>query len=334
MALTPLDIHHKEFRTARFGGYNEEEVDSFLDQIADEFEKMVLESTELKQQIEQMKRRLSEFEEMQTTLQSALLAATKSAEAVKEQANRECEAMVAKAQEESDSLIKSSQEQARQMMLRAENERQKLERNLARLNEMKRRYLQSLKELAGAHLAQVEELESKDESEMAAEAAVFEDEVVQPTSQTPPLLETPPPVPPPPNPQGSVTATPPAPAKEAPREVPTTHELEDAAARQEQPPPQTTAEMKHTEVAVKRSGNAGSAGKAPRASRETSTPQGDIVVEEAPASANLVDELLSVEGSDDVYAEFSEAKEEGALGREQRGKKTRKEKRDKHFFWE
>src|SRR5450756_1133661 len=112
MALTPLDIHHKEFRTARFGGYNEEEVDSFLDLVADEFERMIQEGTELKQQIEQMKKRLSEFEEMQATLQSALLAATRSAEAVKEQAREESEAIVTKAQDEADALAKGAQDQA------------------------------------------------------------------------------------------------------------------------------------------------------------------------------------------------------------------------------
>ena len=57
MALTPLDIHHKEFRTARFGGYNEEEVDSFLDQVADEFEKLTQDNVELGQQVEADRRR-------------------------------------------------------------------------------------------------------------------------------------------------------------------------------------------------------------------------------------------------------------------------------------
>ncbi|MCE5191758.1 MAG: DivIVA domain-containing protein, partial [Actinomycetia bacterium] len=39
MKLTPLDIHHKEFgRSLR--GYNEAEVDEFLDQVADELERL------------------------------------------------------------------------------------------------------------------------------------------------------------------------------------------------------------------------------------------------------------------------------------------------------
>src|SRR5450759_2188778 len=110
MALTPIDIHHKEFKTARFGGYNEEDVDSFLDIVADEFERLLQESTDRKQQMEHMKKRLAEFEEMQTSLQSALLAASKSAEAVKEQARQESEALLSKAQEESDSLMRSAAE--------------------------------------------------------------------------------------------------------------------------------------------------------------------------------------------------------------------------------
>src|SRR5450759_62436 len=156
MALTPIDIHHKEFKTARFGGYNEEDVDSFLDLVADEFERLLQESNDSKQQMEHMKKRLAEFEEMQTSLQSALLAASKSAEGVKAPARRGSEALLSKAQEESDSLMRSAQEQARQTILAAQNDRQKTERAITKLAEVKKRYLESIKQLADAHLKDVQ----------------------------------------------------------------------------------------------------------------------------------------------------------------------------------
>ena len=43
MKLTPLDIHHKEFGHA-LRGYNEVEVDQFLDQVADELERLFKEN--------------------------------------------------------------------------------------------------------------------------------------------------------------------------------------------------------------------------------------------------------------------------------------------------
>lgn len=191
MALTPLDIHHKEFKTARFGGYNEEEVDSFLDQVADEFERLHQEGNELRIQMDQLRKRLSEFEEMQTSLQSALLAATKSAEAVVEQARQEAEAMLFKAREEADSLVRSAQEQARQMTMRAENERQKLERSFSKLKDIKRRYLQSIRDIADSHLAQVAELEAKEAAEARADELPLEMEATtaQSNAQPQPMLD-------------------------------------------------------------------------------------------------------------------------------------------------
>jgi cell division initiation protein len=220
MALTPMDIHHKEFKTARFGGYNEEDVDSFLDLVADEFERSVQENSDLRQQMEHLKKRLSEFEEMQTSLQSALLAASKSAEAVKEQARQESESLVSKAQEESDSLVRSAQEQARQMLLAAQNDRQKMERAIAKLQEVKKRYLESIKQLADAHLLQVADWESRNE----AEGIVVETPVIE-VPPPPPVvvMEQPPeaPVQAPPQPEARpapppVVDSPPRPEADAP----------------------------------------------------------------------------------------------------------------------
>ena len=54
MKLTPLDIHNKEFRRS-IRGYNEEDVDVFLDQVAAEFERIFKENGELKEQVDGMR---------------------------------------------------------------------------------------------------------------------------------------------------------------------------------------------------------------------------------------------------------------------------------------
>ena len=102
MALTPMDINNKEFKSARFGGYNEEDVDSFLDLIADDLEKMTMEKDSMVEELEKVKKKLAEFEEMQSSLQSALITASKSAEDVKEQSKREAAELLTNARKESD----------------------------------------------------------------------------------------------------------------------------------------------------------------------------------------------------------------------------------------
>ena len=347
MALTPLDIHHKEFRTARFGGYNEEEVDSFLDLVADEFEKMIQEGTELKYEIEHLKKRLSEFEEMQAMLQSALLAATKSAETVKEQAREESEAVVAKAQEGADTLVKDAQEKAREMILRAENETQDLERSSARLKEIKRSYMKGLKEVAESHLLQVEELESMGESEMQPEE-------LQPAIKSPNIEEEPAPIlieePPMQDPPERPSAASILPAAQEPRVAESTVQpieqispiptIESSAA--------TQIDREVVELAAEATGGG------PPTTEEKSrvadwtgmqnkliepkfkAAQGggriDVVEKDVPSSSDLVDEVLPVKDRERIYSEFEDI--EGDTERGQTGRKGRRDKREKHFFWE
>jgi len=48
--ITPLDIQNKEFRRS-IRGYNEAEVDEFLDEVMKDFEKLYKENMELKDKI-------------------------------------------------------------------------------------------------------------------------------------------------------------------------------------------------------------------------------------------------------------------------------------------
>ncbi|MBU4489198.1 MAG: DivIVA domain-containing protein [Actinobacteria bacterium] len=356
MALTPLDIHHKEFKTARFGGYNEEEVDSFLDQVADEFERLIQENVDLKQQIEHSKKRLSEFEEMQTSLQSALLAATKSAEAVRDQARQESEAIVSQAREGADSMVSGAQEQAKQLILRAEGERQKLERSLTRLKEIRRSYILSIRDLADAHLVQVSEIESEKDEHVIEEPPEPDLQEIAEAKAPPPIEKPPAEMPPVVNP----------PERVAPKAVPT----EPPDSEPTEPPVKAAVKPLKEEEAKTTDGpqavtedSTGSGASAPKAKQEkmvtappvaekppvakastgtsdnSSVKKGAKAVSvkqeseaDSPQSSKLVEEVLSIDGDEDVFGEFAE--DGNGEGRGSAGSKNRKEKRDKHFFWE
>ena len=60
MKLTPLDIHHKEFSHA-LRGYNEAEVDAFLDQVADELERLFKENIDLSEKNEALEAKVREL---------------------------------------------------------------------------------------------------------------------------------------------------------------------------------------------------------------------------------------------------------------------------------
>jgi len=101
MRITPMDIEQQEFSRS-FRGYNEEEVDDFLDKIVKDYEELINENVRLNEEIEKMKERLKEFSEIEESLRSALLNAQKSAEEMKGRVENEAKVMVRKAEIEAE----------------------------------------------------------------------------------------------------------------------------------------------------------------------------------------------------------------------------------------
>ncbi len=103
MRISPMDIEQQEF-TRSFRGYNEEEVDDFLDKIVKDYEELINENFKLNEEIEKMQEKLKEFSEIEETLRSALLNAQKSAEEMKGRVESEAKIIIEKAEMEAKSL--------------------------------------------------------------------------------------------------------------------------------------------------------------------------------------------------------------------------------------
>ena len=103
MRITPMDIEQQEF-TKSFRGYNEEEVDDFLDKIVKDYEELINENVRLNEEIERMQEKLKEFSKIEETLRSALLNAQKSAIEMKEKVEDEAKIIIEKAEMEAKVL--------------------------------------------------------------------------------------------------------------------------------------------------------------------------------------------------------------------------------------
>ena len=80
--LTPLDIENKRF-SKKINGYSVEEVDDFLDQVTLEYEKLYKENAEYKAEVEQSKKDLEHYKNVEQTLQNTLVMAQTTAEDIK-----------------------------------------------------------------------------------------------------------------------------------------------------------------------------------------------------------------------------------------------------------
>lgn len=110
MALTPLEIHNKEFRKT-FRGYSEEEVDDFLDEIVRDMETLIRENTQLREDLSQARQRLDQFETLEATLQSTLVVAQQSAEDLKANARKEADLILQEARDEAERIIAAARAQ-------------------------------------------------------------------------------------------------------------------------------------------------------------------------------------------------------------------------------
>ena len=116
--LTPMEIHNHQFKKS-FRGYNENEVDDFLDKIVDDFERLLKENERLKNQLYSTETELEKYRSLEKTMNDTLIvaqrtadevisAARKNAEGLKEQAALECQQIRDKARFEAKQHIDSA----------------------------------------------------------------------------------------------------------------------------------------------------------------------------------------------------------------------------------
>ena len=95
--LTPLDIENKRFPT-KFKGYDDVEVDAFLDQLTIDYERLYKENAELRIQVEDSKKELEHYRNVEKTLQNTLVMAQTTAEDNKLNAQSRAEQIIREAQ--------------------------------------------------------------------------------------------------------------------------------------------------------------------------------------------------------------------------------------------
>ena len=115
--LTPLDIHDKEFKRS-FRGYDEDEIDDFLDRVVNDYEKLFRENDDLREKLTRANKDNEEYQKMEHSLRETLLLAQKTADqlvetaqsksnAIMETTTKECENM----RRETDLYVKQQREE-------------------------------------------------------------------------------------------------------------------------------------------------------------------------------------------------------------------------------
>lgn len=120
MALSPLDIHNKEFSRG-FRGYDEDEVNEFLEQVLKDFENVLEENKALKHSLKQSTEQVSHFNSIEATLQKSIMVAQEAAEDVRRNSMKESKLIVREAERNADRIVNEALSRARKITVEIED---------------------------------------------------------------------------------------------------------------------------------------------------------------------------------------------------------------------
>jgi cell division initiation protein len=138
--ITPLDIQQQQFKGKVFGGINPDEVDSFLQAVAQEMESLNRENTLLREQVQKISSEAEVLAQREKELRDTLLAA-----------QRITEEMKSNAQKESDLIIAEADVRAEKILADAENKLVQLKNEIQELRRQKIQFETSFRALLESH---------------------------------------------------------------------------------------------------------------------------------------------------------------------------------------
>ena len=104
MRITPLDIEAHSF-AVRLRGFDRDEVKSFLSLISEEYEKLIVENSYLKEELARLSHSLGDHQDREKILKDTLLNVQKLADEMRQEAHREKEVIVKEAELKADQIL-------------------------------------------------------------------------------------------------------------------------------------------------------------------------------------------------------------------------------------
>ena len=161
MPITSLEIKDKTFST-RFRGFDQEEVDEFLDIVVRDYEDLVRSNHDKDLQIKSLEERLSYFDEMKDSLSQSVLIAQDTAERVKQAAAERSNNIIHQAEQDAQRLLEEAKYKANEILRHATDNAKKVAVETEELKNKSRVFHQRLKSTIESQLAIVESSDWED----------------------------------------------------------------------------------------------------------------------------------------------------------------------------
>jgi cell division initiation protein len=167
MPIRPIDIRRKEFRNG-FRGYDANQVDDFLDTVADEFERNYNENQRMREETNSLRERLQQFEDLEGSIRAALVHAEQAANDLRRSANREAEDVRQSARREAEFTIKDAQSRSHQMLADSASRIERVQDSYEALQDAKRSFANDFRHLLKTYMEMMENMEVSSAREIEA----------------------------------------------------------------------------------------------------------------------------------------------------------------------
>jgi cell division initiation protein len=167
MPIRPIDIRRKEFRN-NFRGYDANQVDDFLDTVADEFERTYNENQRMREETNSLRERLQQFEDLEGSIRAALVHAEQAANDLRRTATWEAEDVRKSATREADLTIREAQARAHQMLAESSARVERIQESYEALQEAKRGFTNDFRQLLKTYTEVMDSMEISSAREIEA----------------------------------------------------------------------------------------------------------------------------------------------------------------------
>lgn len=144
MRITPLDIQQKQF-PVKFRGFDEEEVDSFLEIVREEMEDLLRDNASLREETKRFEKQIKEYKNIESTLRDTLISTQQMVDEYKNNAKKDADLIKKEAELKAEEILKEAQEKVI-----------KIHEDITDLKGVRRHFKEELKRLIESHLSMME----------------------------------------------------------------------------------------------------------------------------------------------------------------------------------
>jgi cell division initiation protein len=167
MPIRPIDIRRKEFKSG-FRGYDANQVDDFLDAVADEFERNYTENQRMREEVSSLRDRLQQFEDLEGSIRAALVHAEQASNDLRRAATSEAEDLRQSAQREADFTIREAQTRSHQMLADSSARIERVQDSYEALQEAKMGFTNDFRHLLKTYMDMMDNMEVSSAREIEA----------------------------------------------------------------------------------------------------------------------------------------------------------------------